>query len=163
MQARSVVAVFAATTLGCLTACSSAAAADIAVGDCLKMGGTPDRPEALKAVCGTPESNFTVVASVAETDECPTDVDSYYSTLSAFSDTSTVMCMDIDWVIGSCMSIDPENGRDPVRVRCDDATMPGRQRPTEILQGVADVDECDTGTGYPYDERNFTVCVEDVH
>lgn len=126
------------------------------------MGGTPDRPEATKAACGTPQSNFKVVATVADTDECPTDVDTYFSTLSAFSESSTTICMDIDWVVGSCMSIDPDNGRDPLRVSCDDTTMPGRQRATQILQGIADVDQCATGTGYPYDERNFTVCVEDV-
>ena len=81
---------------------------------------------------------------------------------SAFSESRTTICMDIDWVVGGCMSIDPENGRDPLRVDCDDTSMPGRQRATRILQDVANVDQCMSGVGYAYDERNFTVCVEDV-
>jgi hypothetical protein len=30
------------------------------------------------------------------------------------------------------------------------------------MQKVANVDQCATGLGYAYDERQFTVCVEDV-
>jgi hypothetical protein len=56
--------------------------------------------------------------------------------------------MDIDW--------------DPVRVDCNDASIPDRQRATQILTKVADVDKCSTGVGYAYDERQFTVCVEDL-
>lgn len=156
------VASVVATALGGLTGCSSAAAADMVVGDCLKMGGPPDRPEATKAVCGTPESNFKVVATVEETDQCPTDVDSYYSMRSAFSDSRSTICMDIDWVVGGCMSIDPDNGRDPIRIDCADTSLPGRQRATQILQNVASVDQCASGVGYAYDERDFTVCVEDM-
>jgi hypothetical protein len=145
-----------------LTGCSSAAAADMGVGDCLKMGGTLDRPEATKVGCGTPESNFKVIATVDDSDQCPTDVDSYYSMRSAFRDSGQTVCMDIDWVVGDCMSIDPENSRDPLRVDCYDGTMPHRQRATQILDDVASVDQCTTGVGYAYDERRFTVCVEDV-
>ena len=134
----------------------------MAVGDCLKMGGTPDRPEATKVACGSPESNFKVVANVENSDQCPTDVDSYYSMRSAFSDASNTICMDIDWVVGGCMSIDPENDKDPLRVDCNDNSVPNRQRATQILKNVASVDQCASGVGYPYDERDFTVCVEDV-
>jgi hypothetical protein len=148
--------------IGGLTGCASAATADMQVGDCLKMGGTPDRPEATEVECGGPESNFKVVANVENSDQCPTDVDSYYSMRSAFSDTSNTVCMDIDWVVGGCMSIDPENHKDPVRVQCYDGSVPNRQRATQILKSVASVDQCASGVGYPYDERNFTVCVEDV-
>jgi hypothetical protein len=70
--------------------------------------------------------------------------------------------MDIDWVVAGCMSIDPENGRDPLRVDCSDTSVPHRQRATQILANVANVDQCTTGVGYAYDERQFTVCVEDV-
>jgi len=148
--------------MGGLTGCSSAAAAAFQVGDCLKVGGTPDKPDAVKAECGTPDSTFKVIATVADSDQCPTDVDSYYATHSTFSGTSNTVCMDIDWVVGQCMSIDPENGRDPVRVDCSDGNQPHRQRATEILQGVANADQCRSGTGYPYDQRQFTVCVDDV-
>jgi hypothetical protein len=92
----------------------------------------------------------------------PHHVDSYYLMRSAFSDTSNTVCMDIDWVVGGCMSIDPENDKDPVRVECYDGSVPNRQRATQILKSVASVDQCASGVGYPYDERNFTVCVEDV-
>ena len=165
MRTRFVAASAAATLLTLLTSCSSAAAAEMVVGDCLRMGGTPDRPEAIRAACGTPESNFKVVAVVTgndDVDECPTDVDSYYSMRSTFSESRTTYCMDVDWVLGGCMSVDPDNGRDPVRVDCADASLPGRQRATQILRGVANVDQCGSGVGYAYDQRNFTVCVDDL-
>jgi len=142
--------------------CSSAAAADIRAGDCLKVGGPPDRPETARVQCGSPESNFRVVDAVQNTDDCPTDVDTYYSTHSSFSGSGSTICMDVDWVVGGCMSVDPENGRDPVRVDCADRSVPNRQRATQIIAKVANVDQCATGTGYAYDERQFTVCVEDV-
>jgi hypothetical protein len=152
------VAVVAFTVSGC----SPAAAADMQVGDCLKVGGPPDRPEAAKVECGSTASNFKVISTVQDTDQCPSDVDSYYSMRSSFSNSGTAVCMDIDWVVGGCMSMDPENDRDPVRVDCKDASAPDRQRATQILQKVANVDQCTTGVGYAYDERQFTVCVEDV-
>jgi hypothetical protein len=152
-------------TLG-LTGCSGilgkAGAADLAVGDCLKVGGAVDRPEATKAGCGSPESNFKVVANVADSGKCPTDVDSYYTQHSTFSDSSSTVCMDIDWVVGGCMSVDPEHDSDPVRVDCTDGSKLHRQRATQVLTGVASVDQCTSGLGYAYDERQFTVCVEDV-
>jgi hypothetical protein len=145
-----------------LVGCSSASAAEHEVGDCLKVGGPPDRLETTKVPCGSPESNFKVVASVEVTDRCPTDVDSYYSNRSSFNGDGQTLCLDIDWVVGGCMSVDPDNARDPVRVDCADRFAPFRQRATQILQTVANVDECTTGLGYAYDERQFTVCVEDV-
>jgi hypothetical protein len=145
-----------------LLGCSSAAAADMQVGDCLKVGGPPDRPETTKVQCGTRESNFKVVGTAESTEQCPTDVDSYYSMRSSFSGTGSTICMDIDWVVGGCMSIDADNDRDPLRVDCNDASAPNRQRATQIMQQVANVDQCTTGLGYAYEERQFTVCVEDV-
>jgi hypothetical protein len=70
--------------------------------------------------------------------------------------------MDIDWIVGGCMNVDPENATDPYRVDCADTGAPHRQRATEILTGISDPDQCPTGMGYAYDERQFTVCVEDV-
>jgi hypothetical protein len=131
-------------------------------GDCLQVGGPPDRPEAAKVECGSAASNFKVVSTVPDTHQCPSDVDSYYSMRSSFGNSGTTVCMDIDWVIGGCMSIDPTNDRDPVRVECNDASSPDRQRATQILQKVANVDQCTTGVGYAYDQRQFTVCVDDV-
>jgi hypothetical protein len=145
-----------------LSGCSSAAAADLKVGDCLKIGGPPDRPDVARVECGSTASNFKVISTVQDTDQCPSDADSYYATRSSFSSTGNTVCMDVDWVVGGCMSIDPENARDPLRVDCDAAAVPHRQRATQILQKVANVDQCATGVGYAYDERQFTVCVEDV-
>ena len=105
---------------------------------------------------------FRVVDVVQKTDDCPMDVDTYYSMRSSFSGSGSTICMDVDWVVGSCMSIDPENGRDPVRVDCNDRAVPDRQRATQIMREVANVDQCATGIGYAYDVRQFTVCVEDV-
>jgi hypothetical protein len=149
------------TALG-LAACSSAAAADLQVGDCLDVSGPPDRPETAKVRCGSPESNFKVVGIVSTSDLCPSDVDSYYSMRSSFSGSGSTICMDVDWVVGGCMSIDPEHDRDPLRVDCNDASAPNRQRAAQIMAEVANVDQCATGLGYAYDERQFTVCVEDV-
>jgi hypothetical protein len=131
-------------------------------GDCLEVGGPPDRPETTEVKCGSRESNFRVVATVQTTDQCPADVDSYYSMRSSFSGTGSTICMDIDWAVGACMSVDQDNEHDPIRVDCNDATAPNRQRATQIMQKVANVDQCTTGLGYAYDERQFTVCVEDV-
>lgn len=142
--------------------CSSAAAADLQIGDCLQVGGPPDRPATTKVTCGSRESNFKVVGVVENTDGCPTDVDTYYSMLSSFSGSGSTICLDIDWVVGGCMSIDPNNGRDPIRVDCGDGAMANRQRATQVLAGVANVDQCASGVGYAYDQRQFTVCVEDV-
>ena len=155
-------AVAAIVAIGGLAGCSSSSAANLAVGDCLKTGGTPERPEVAKVACGSPESNFKVAATVENSDQCPADVDSYYSMRGAFSDTTTTICMDIDWVVGNCMSIDPSNDKDPLQVDCDDSSVPNRQRATQILENVANVDQCASGVGYAYDERGFTVCVEDV-
>ena len=80
----------------------------------------------------------------------------------SFSDSRTTVCLDIDWVVGGCMSIDTESGSDPARVDCGDAQAPRRQRATQILADVANADQCASGVGYPYEERDFTVCVEDV-
>jgi hypothetical protein len=143
------------------TGCSSAVAADLQVGDCVKVGGPVDRPDAAKAVCGSPESNFKVVSTVENTDQCPADVDSSYSTRT-FGRPGTTVCMDVDWVIGGCMSVDPDHTRDPIRVDCTDTSASNRQKATQILRNVANPDLCVSGIGYPYDERQFTVCVDAV-
>ncbi|WP_456094038.1 LppU family putative lipoprotein [Mycolicibacterium lutetiense] len=148
--------------IGGLTACASAAAADMKAGDCLKMSGTYERPDANRAECGSNASNYKVISVLTDSDQCPVDVDTYYSVRSAFSEETQTLCLDIDWITGGCMSIDPENDKDPYRVDCADSSAPHRQRATEVLRGVSNVDQCVSGVGYAYSERQFTVCVEDV-
>ncbi len=126
------------------------------------MVGTPDRPDVIRAACGGPDSTFKVIATVTDSDECPSDVDSYYATRNTLSDTSSTLCMDVDWVLGQCMSVDPDGVRDPARVDCKDDSQPNRKRATQILQGIVDADQCRSGMGYSYTARGFTVCVDDV-
>ncbi|CKT83318.1 lipoprotein LppU [Mycobacterium tuberculosis] len=48
---------------------------------------------------------------------------------------------------------------------CDDASVPHRQRATQILKDLdspVSVDQCASGVGYVYTQRRFAVCVEDV-
>jgi hypothetical protein len=153
--------------IGGLTGCLSSAAnaTDLKVGDCLRLGGTVDRPEATKVACGSRMSNFKVAARVADRDQCPGDVDSSYSMRNVFSDSTNTACLDIDWVVGGCMSVDPEHNTDPVRVDCNDKSAPHRQRAIQILQNLRDpvsVDQCASGVGYAYAQRRFAVCVEDL-
>jgi hypothetical protein len=160
----------AVAIIGGLAGCSGPAvsATDLQVGDCLKLGGAPDRPEATKVACGSQASNFKVVATVtgeANHQRCPSDVDSSYSMRKGFRKSSNTACLDIDWVIGGCMSVDPTKRSDPVRVDCDDRSAPHRQRATQILKDLRNpvgVDQCASGLGYTYVERRFAVCVEDV-
>ena len=132
------------------------------MGDCLKTGGTPERPEVTRVDCGSPESNFKVAATRRDQRTVPGGRRLVLLDARHFLRSSTTICMDIDWVVGDCMSIDPNNDKDPLRADCNDSSVPNRQRATQILEDVADVDQCASGVGYPYDERNFTVCVEDV-
>ena len=146
-----------------LAGCSPAAnAPELAVGDCVQLGGTADRPTANAAACGSYASNFKVVATAKDNERCPADVDSSYSMHSTFAKSGNTACLDIDWVIGGCMSVDPDGGTDPVRVDCNDRAAPHRQRASQILDNVANADQCASGLGYAYDERRFTVCVENV-
>jgi hypothetical protein len=145
-----------------LMGCSAPATAETKVGDCLDVGGPPGRQETSKVRCGSLESDFKVVAVVETTSQCPADVDPYYSRRSSFSGSGSIGCMDIDWVVGGCMSVDPAHHRDPTRVDCGDPSASNRQRATQIMQNVANADQCATGLGYAYTDRKFTVCVERV-
>jgi hypothetical protein len=162
--------IVAVAIAGGLTGCSSpgANAADLQVGDCLRLGGAPDRPEATKVACGSRASNFKVVATFkgdANREQCPTDVDSSFSMRKGFRSSGNTACLDIDWVVGGCMSVDPANYSGPTRVDCNDRSAPHRQRATQILKDLRSpvgVDQCASGLGYTYAERRFAVCVEHV-
>ncbi|WP_275080211.1 LppU family putative lipoprotein [Mycolicibacillus koreensis] len=154
------------TSVGVTIGCAPTGnAAELQVGDCLEMGGTDDQPRVEKAECGSATANFKVVSSVTSADECPVDVDSTYSMRDSLNRSASTLCLDIDWMLGGCMSVDPRHDRDPVRVDCADTSVRPRQRATQILSaanGPFAADQCASGLGYTYSERGFTVCVENL-
>ncbi|WP_134070511.1 LppU family putative lipoprotein [Mycobacteroides salmoniphilum] len=146
-----------------LSACSISAATDgLAVGDCVNLSGSDQHAKMIKEPCGSPKSNFKVFAKTATDADCPRDADSSYYAKRGFGRTSQALCLDIDWVVGSCMSVPDKWDGDPVRVDCTDGNAQNKKRVTQVLQEVSTADDCITGLGYPYVDRNFTVCVEEL-
>lgn len=83
----------------------------------------------------------------------------------SISGSDNTVCLDIDWVIGGCMSVDPHHAAEPFRVDCSDAAVHDRQRAIQILTDLdppVSVDQCASGLGYTYSQRRFVVCVEAV-
>ncbi|WP_078326870.1 LppU family putative lipoprotein [Mycobacteroides salmoniphilum] len=146
-----------------LSACSISAATDgLAVGDCVNLSGSDQHAKMIKEPCGSPKSNFKVFAKTATDADCPRDADSSYYAKRSFGLKSQALCLDIDWVVGSCMSVPDKWDGDPVRVDCNDGNAQNKKRVTQVLQEVSTADDCITGLGYPYVDRNFTVCVEEL-
>ena len=157
--AAALIAAVATGSTGCTQAANTE---DLQLGDCLALDGTQELPEALVAPCGSMQSNFKVIAKVDSSDQCPADADSAYTMRSGFASAPSTVCLDIDWVVGGCMSVSPQGDEHPVRADCDDVSAPNRQRAAQILTDVASVDHCVSGLGYAYEERQFTVCVENI-
>lgn len=130
------------------------------VGDCVELGGTMSAAEIEHAVCGSADSNYKVVGKASENAQCPSDADQvYYETFGSIE--QGALCLDIDWVIGGCMSV-PDNGdQEPFRVDCTDPTASQVERATAIIEGVTDVEQCEEG-GFTHTERRFTVCTVTV-
>nr|WP_296779546.1 hypothetical protein [Rhodococcus sp. (in: high G+C Gram-positive bacteria)] len=132
---------------------------DVEIGECVELGGTVTDATIDNAICGSPKSNYKVIAKAPTNLECISDADqTYYET---FADIEQgALCLDIDWVVDGCMEM---SGDDPERVDCDTV---GSQtvRVTEFLNGTTDPNDCaDPATsGYYHTERNFIVCVEDL-
>jgi hypothetical protein len=129
---------------------------DVEVGECITLGGTITDATAEPAACGSQEANYKVIAKTETSAECPTDADqSFYETLGGSE--VGALCLDIDWAQGDCFEL---SGTDPVRISC---TAPGPQtvRVAETIQGTDDIAECAEG-GFPYPERRFVVCAEEV-
>ncbi|WP_235870959.1 LppU family putative lipoprotein [Rhodococcus spongiicola] len=133
---------------------------DVEIGDCVRLGGTMDSATIAEAVCASEGSNYKVVAKAKDSEQCPSDVDQIYSE-SMFGSDVGVLCLDVDWVEGGCMSLPATNDDDPQRVDCDDPNASSVERVTEIIEGVSDPTVCPEG-GFVYDERLFTVCAETV-
>lgn len=146
-----------------VSGCSGGAPTDgFGVGDCLNLGGTVEQPTIVKQACGGPKSNFRVFATAGSDEQCPRDADSSFSSKGGFGRKTRALCLDIDWVVGGCMSVPEQGDGDPVRVRCDDRGAQNKKRALQVLNGVSSVDECPSALGYPYVDRNFTVCVEEL-
>ncbi|SNT06481.1 LppU family putative lipoprotein [Rhodococcoides kyotonense] len=132
---------------------------DVEIGDCVELGGTMTDATIDNATCGSPESNYKVIAKVPTGDECSLDADQYYyETYGGIE--QGALCLDVDWVVDGCMEL---SGDDPLRADC---TSPGVNtvRVVEILPNTTDVNECPdpASSGYAYTERNFMVCVEEL-
>lgn len=132
---------------------------DVAIGDCVRLGGTSDAATIAEAKCGSDKSNYKVVAKATKNAQCPSDVDQvYYET--RWGSERGALCLDVDWVMGGCMSM-PDGEDEPQRVDCTNPTAPNIERAVEIIEGVTDVEQCSEG-GFVHDERRFTVCTETV-
>ncbi|MFZ2529235.1 MAG: hypothetical protein WAX14_16520 [Rhodococcus sp. (in: high G+C Gram-positive bacteria)] len=131
---------------------------DVAIGDCVILGGTVDDATIDNADCGSMESNYKVIGKVASSDECVSDADqTYYETLSGVE--TGALCLDIDWVVGTCMEL---GGEDPMRIDCTEPSTQG-EKVTEILQNTDDVNDCTISAGgFVYSERRFVVCTDSL-
>nr|WP_271211942.1 hypothetical protein [Rhodococcus wratislaviensis]GLK38237.1 hypothetical protein GCM10017611_51020 [Rhodococcus wratislaviensis] len=132
---------------------------EVAIGECVKLGGTVSDAEIDKAVCGSADSNYKVIAKAAKNSQCISDADSYYyETLGGIE--QGAICLDVDWVVGGCMDV---GGEDPARIDCGDTAAVDGVKVTEIVQGTTSVDSCSTSSnGYEYPERKFVVCVDEL-
>ncbi|RVW06752.1 hypothetical protein EF834_02325 [Rhodococcus spongiicola] len=133
---------------------------DVEIGDCVRLGGTMDDATIAEAACGSVESNYKVVAKAKETEQCPSDVDQWYSE-SILGNELGVLCLDVDWVLGECMSVPESDNDEPQRVDCGDQDASDVYRVAEIVEGATGIEPCSEG-GFIYDERRFTVCLETV-
>ncbi len=133
---------------------------DVEIGDCVQLGGTSDAATIAEAACGSDESNYRVIAKAEKNAQCPSDVDQvYYET--KWGNERGALCLDLDWVMGGCMTLPDDKEVEPTRVECDDPVASGIERAVETIEGVADIEQCSEG-GFLYDERMFTVCTETV-
>lgn len=131
----------------------------VEIGECVTLGGTTEAAEIDNAVCGSDDSNYKVIGKASENSECPSDADQvYYETFGSIE--RGALCLDIDWVVGGCMSL-PDGEDEPFRVDCTDPTAESVEKAIAIIEGTTDVEECDEG-GFTHPERMFTVCTETV-
>ncbi|MBS9375079.1 LppU family putative lipoprotein [Rhodococcus sp. B50] len=131
---------------------------DVATGECVALGGTVDDATIDYADCGTPSSNYKVVDVVDASAMCPGDIDqTYYESFGGVE--VGALCLDIDWVVGTCMDL---GGEDPQRIECGEPAVQGEEV-TEILLDTSDVNDCATSEGgFVYRERNFVVCTDTI-
>ncbi|EME66699.1 hypothetical protein [Rhodococcus ruber] len=129
---------------------------DVEIGDCVRLGGTVDDATIENATCGSMDSNYKVIDIVDSSEQCVSDADQTYYESSGGVEVGA-LCLDVDWVVGSCMDI---SGEDPQRVDCA-APGPETEKVTEILQNTDNVNDCSVSEGgFVYSERRFVVCTD---
>lgn len=120
---------------------------EVVAGDCVSGFG---EKEVTEAPCGSGESRYKVASTGPAGTACPTDADSSHTIA------DTTLCLDIDWVIGSCVDV---SGEQPQRTECG----PGGVRVISILPETNSVNACPSADrGFVYDERRFVVCFADI-
>ncbi|WP_256980388.1 hypothetical protein [Rhodococcus sp. 14-2496-1d] len=133
---------------------------DVEIGQCVQLGGTMTAATIDNAECGSMESNYKVIAKAEQNEQCPTDVNqTYYETLDGVE--QGALCLDVDWVVGGCMSVPTAGMDEPSRVDCGDPDATDVEQVTEIKTGTADPNECPEG-GFAYDARQFVVCTTTI-
>ncbi|MFQ6398472.1 hypothetical protein ACLMAJ_34160 [Nocardia sp. KC 131] len=125
---------------------------DINPGDCVELTGAGDTTALGKTACGSANSAYKIIAKAAQ---CPTDADrTFHQT------PDSALCLDIDWVVGGCMELTPDN---PKRIDCATPGSHDGARVVEVKQNTIDVNTCSKGDrGIVYHERKFVVCVARV-
>ncbi|MGC0365966.1 hypothetical protein ABH922_003950 [Rhodococcus sp. 27YEA15] len=133
---------------------------DVAIGDCVKLGGTMTNAEIDKADCGSADSNYKVVAKVPSNSQCASDVDSYYYETFGGNERGAV-CLDVDWVIGGCVDLG-FGSTEPAHVDCGASDTSNGVKVLDILQNTSSIDDCggESDSGFSYPERNFAVCAQ---
>ncbi|MEU1982173.1 hypothetical protein [Nocardia sp. NPDC019395] len=120
---------------------------EVAAGECVSGFG---EKEVTEAPCGTAESRYKVSAVGPVGTACPADSDSSQTVA------DTTMCLDIDWVVGSCVDV---SGDEPQRTDC----APGGVQVISILPDTNSVNACPSAdSGFAYDQRRFVVCFADL-
>lgn len=120
---------------------------DVAAGECLSGFG---EKEVTEAACGSTESRYKVSAVGPAGTACPADGDTSHTIA------DTTLCLDIDWVVGSCMDV---SGDQPQRADCG----PGGVQVISILPDTNSVNACPSAdSGFVYDQRHFVVCFAEL-
>ncbi|WP_280458077.1 LppU/SCO3897 family protein [Nocardia carnea] len=120
---------------------------EVAAGECLSGFG---EKEVTEAPCGSPESRYKVSAVGPVGTACPADGDTSHTIA------DTTLCLDIDWVVGSCMDV---SGDHPQPADCG----PGGVQVISILPDTNSVNACPSAdSGFVYDQRRFVVCFAEL-
>ncbi|MDR3659469.1 MAG: hypothetical protein P4L86_03470 [Mycobacterium sp.] len=124
------------------------------VGACVSFDG-PSTNATLKVVdCGSPTNGYKVIQRVSTPDQCPKDVDQKFYMNPA--EGQFTACLDYAWSAKDCLSIGKVTA---VRVACNDAGAPDRQKPLNVVLDSINASDCPE-TGFPHPVRRFTVCAE---